>query len=112
MVSANMNSNKLRFHERKGKMVKLSNNHRTAERRRPYDEFNHGVVMTHRTLADDELFEIRIDRLVEKWSGTFVRFVCLFVCCFLMKRENLIFSLPSSGFKIVIDFIDIWSTCC
>ncbi len=80
MVSANMNSNKLRFHERKGKMVKLSNNHRTAERRRPYDEFNHGVVMTHRTLADDELFEIRIDRLVEKWSGTFFVSLC--------KREN------------------------
>ncbi len=29
-------------------MVKLSNNNRTAERRRPYDEFNNGVVMTHR----------------------------------------------------------------
>jgi neuralized-like protein 4 len=42
---------------------------RTAERRRPYDEFNHGVVMTHRTLEDDELFEVRIDRIVEKWIG-------------------------------------------
>lgn len=50
-------------------MVKLSNNHRTAERRRPYDEFNNGVVLTHRTLDDDELFEVRMDRLVEKWSG-------------------------------------------
>ena len=50
-------------------MVKLSNNHRTAERRRPYDEFNNGVVLTHRTLDDDELFEVRMDRLVEKWRG-------------------------------------------
>ena len=43
---------------------------RTAERRRPYDEFNNGVAMTHRPLKDGELFEIRIDRLVEKWSGS------------------------------------------
>jgi neuralized-like protein 4 len=70
-----LSSNKLRFHERKGKMVKLSNNHRTAERRRPYDEFNNGVAMTHRTLDDDELFEVRIDRLVEKWSGQFPELV-------------------------------------
>lgn len=34
------------------------------------DEFNNGVVMTHRPLKDNELFEIRIDRLVDKWSGS------------------------------------------
>ena len=58
------NNNKLRFHDRKGAMIKLSNNNRTCERRRPYDEFNNGVVMTHRPLRDNELLEIRIDRLV------------------------------------------------
>ncbi|KAF2900858.1 hypothetical protein ILUMI_05336 [Ignelater luminosus] len=61
---------KLRFHERCGSLVKLSNGHRSAERRRPLDEFNNGVVMTHRALRDSELFEIRIDRLVDKWSGS------------------------------------------
>ncbi|KAI4464542.1 neuralized [Holotrichia oblita] len=61
---------KLRFHERCGSLVKLSNGQRTAERRRPLDEFNNGVVMTHRPLRDSELFEIRIDRLVDKWSGS------------------------------------------
>lgn len=49
---------KLRFHERVGSLVKLSNNSRTAERRRALDEFNNGVVMTHRPLRDDELFEV------------------------------------------------------
>jgi len=39
-------------------LVKLSNNARTAERRRPLDEFNNGVVMTHRPLRDNELFEV------------------------------------------------------
>lgn len=43
---------------------------RTAERARPLDDYNNGVVMTHRPLYDNELFEIRIDRLVDKWSGS------------------------------------------
>uniref|UniRef100_A0A0K2UFM8 NHR domain-containing protein n=1 Tax=Lepeophtheirus salmonis TaxID=72036 RepID=A0A0K2UFM8_LEPSM len=65
-----VNNDKIRFHERKGSLIKLSNNNRTCERRRPLEEFNNGVVMTHRPLRDDELFEIRIDRLVDKWSGS------------------------------------------
>ncbi|XP_044577539.1 neuralized-like protein 4 isoform X2 [Cotesia glomerata] len=67
---AAIREDRLRFHERVGSLVKLSNNARTAERRRPLDEFNNGVVMTHRPLRDNELFEIRIDRLVDKWSGS------------------------------------------
>ncbi|XP_012271059.1 neuralized-like protein 4 isoform X2 [Orussus abietinus] len=67
---AAIREDRLRFHERGGSLVKLSNNGRTAERRRPLAEFNNGVVMTHRPLRDNELFEIRIDRLVDKWSGS------------------------------------------
>ncbi|XP_015586465.1 neuralized-like protein 4 [Cephus cinctus] len=67
---AAIREDRLRFHERVGSLVKLSNNARTAERQRPLDEFNNGVVMTHRPLRDNELFEIRIDRLVDKWSGS------------------------------------------
>lgn len=87
-------NDRLRFHSRCGTLVKLSCNGRTAERRKPLDEFNNGVVMTHRPLRDNELFEvnfaydfitqtnhllisiscnvlqIRIDRLVDKWSGS------------------------------------------
>ncbi|KAK9298978.1 hypothetical protein QLX08_007891 [Tetragonisca angustula] len=67
---AAIREDRLRFHERVGSLVKLTNNARTAERRRPLDEFNNGVVMTHRPLRDNELFEVRIDRLVHKWSGS------------------------------------------
>ncbi|OAD58573.1 Neuralized-like protein 4 [Eufriesea mexicana] len=67
---AAIREDRLRFHERVGSLAKLSNNARTAERRRPLDEFNNGVVMTHRPLRDNELFEVRIDRLVHKWSGS------------------------------------------
>ena len=51
-------NDRLRFHARHGLLVKLSCNSRTAERLKPLDEFNNGVVMTHRPLRDDELFEV------------------------------------------------------
>ncbi|GAA6068403.1 neuralized-like protein 4 isoform X1, partial [Tachysurus ichikawai] len=60
----------LLFHEKCGTLIKLSNNNKTAERRRPLDEFNNGVVMTNRPLKHNEMFEIRIDKLVDKWSGS------------------------------------------
>ncbi|KAH1187930.1 hypothetical protein KIL84_015130 [Mauremys mutica] len=48
----------LLFHEKCGTLIKLSNSHKTAERRRPLDEFNNGVVMTNRPLRDGEMFEV------------------------------------------------------
>jgi len=50
----------LAFHERCGTLVKLSNNRCTAERQRPLDEFNNGVVMTVRPLRNDERFEVSV----------------------------------------------------
>jgi len=46
------------FHDKCGSLVKLSNKGRVAERRKPMDEFNNGVVMTNRPLRDDEMFEV------------------------------------------------------
>ncbi|CAD5111986.1 DgyrCDS1240 [Dimorphilus gyrociliatus] len=61
---------KLTFHQRCGSLIQYTNGKLTAERRRANDEFNNGVVMTNRPLKDNELFEIRIDKLVSKWSGS------------------------------------------
>ena len=44
------NMNMKIYYPLSGALIRLSNNSRTAERRRPYDEFNHGVVITHRPL--------------------------------------------------------------
>ncbi|KAF2354220.1 Transposase Tc1-like [Trinorchestia longiramus] len=63
-------ADRLQFHEKCGMLVRLSNYGRTAERVHPLDEFNNGVVMSNRALRENELFEIRIDRLVDKWSGS------------------------------------------
>ncbi|GAB0201214.1 neuralized-like protein 4 [Grus japonensis] len=67
---AALSNEALLFHEKCGALIKLSNGHKTAERRRPLDEFNNGVVLTNRPLRDGEMFEIRIDKLVDKWSGS------------------------------------------
>lgn len=35
-----------------------------------FDDFNNGVVLTSRILRPNELFEVRIDRMVNKWAGS------------------------------------------
>lgn len=48
----------------------MSNGHRCAERTRPLDEFNNGIVFTNRPLRCDEMFEIMLESVVDKWSGS------------------------------------------
>ena len=60
LASNELTNDRLVFHERHGTLIKLSNNRRVAERRRPLDEFNNGVVMTNRPVRDDELFEVEL----------------------------------------------------
>lgn len=59
LTGAMTTNDALLFHEKCGTLIKLSNNNKTAERRRPLDEFNNGVVMTNRPLRHNEMFEVR-----------------------------------------------------
>lgn len=34
------------------------------------DDFNNGVVLTSRPLKANELFEVRLDKIVTKWAGS------------------------------------------
>lgn len=34
------------------------------------DDFNNGVVLTSRLLKPNELFEVRLDKIVTKWAGS------------------------------------------
>jgi neuralized-like protein 4 len=34
------------------------------------DDFNNGVVLTNRPLKANELFEVRLDKMVTKWAGS------------------------------------------
>lgn len=34
------------------------------------DDFNNGVALTNRPLKSNEIFEIRLDKMVTKWAGS------------------------------------------
>lgn len=48
----------------------MSANCRSAVRLNPLCEFNNAIVMSHRPLKDDELFEVIVEKLVSRWSGS------------------------------------------
>ena len=50
------------FHRRCGERVTLSNGCRTATRN--FSEFNYGLVLSSEPLAENHLFEVRIDKKV------------------------------------------------
>ena len=53
-----------------GEQVTVSRDHRSAIRINPLTEFNNAVVMSHRPLRDDEMFEIIVEKVVDRWSGS------------------------------------------
>lgn len=52
----------LAFHRRCGSRIQLSDSSRTA--RRNINDFNHGLVLSAESLADDVWFQVRIDEKV------------------------------------------------
>lgn len=45
-------------------------NERRKFLRSAIDDFNNGVVLTSRPLKPNELFEVRLDKIVTKWAGS------------------------------------------
>jgi neuralized-like protein 4 len=54
------------FHRRCGERVTLTNGNRTAIRN--FAEFNYGLVLSGEPLAENQLFEVRIDKKVRGTS--------------------------------------------
>jgi neuralized-like protein 4 len=50
------------FHRRCGERITLTNGNRTAIRN--FAEFNYGLVLSAEPLAENQLFEVRIDKKV------------------------------------------------
>ncbi len=60
----------LQFHARCGLHAAVVNGGATGHRPNAQSDFNHGVVLTSRTLRPDELFEVVLDKVVLKWAGS------------------------------------------
>ncbi|XP_002740437.1 neuralized-like protein 4 [Saccoglossus kowalevskii] len=57
------------LHPNCGDNIQLMHNGRVAKRQNAGVDFNDGVVMTAQPLKTDELFEVRLDTKVARWSG-------------------------------------------
>ena len=53
-----LHGSSLKFHPRHGKAIELLQDGKVAMRRNALSEFDNGVVLTHRPLEVDELFEV------------------------------------------------------
>ena len=65
-----LESNDLRFHHLHGRNARINNSGLTASRPNALGEFNDAIVIANRPLKDGEVFEIVIERMVERWSGS------------------------------------------
>ena len=60
----------LTFHHLHGTNSTILNNGRTAMRPNATGEFNDAIVTSSRPLKDNELFEVTIEKMVDRWSGS------------------------------------------
>jgi neuralized-like protein 4 len=58
------------FHPKCGQLVVLSKCGRTASRSHANQEFNHGLILGCVPLQDDRIFEVRLDKKINSWSGS------------------------------------------
>ena len=65
-----VNINELGFQSCHGENAIISLNGRVATRRSARGEFNDAIVVSNRPLADNELFEVVVERMVDRWSGS------------------------------------------
>lgn len=78
-------SGDLKFHSLHGKNARISNNGVTASRPNARGEFNAAIVVTNRPLRDNELLEVIIEKMVDRWSGNIEAGVTT------IRPENLMF---------------------
>ena len=57
----------LEFHENHGRNVQLKNRNTTAIRT---DSYNQGMLLTSRPLKENEIFEVKLDRLNNRWTSS------------------------------------------
>ena len=68
--SPSADDNSFRFSRFHGGQVAVSDDCCSAVRINPLCEFNNAIVMSHRPLKDDELFEVIVEKMVSRWSGS------------------------------------------
>jgi len=87
VVADTATSMELLFHRRHGRNATVSSDGRAAARSSARGEFNEAIVLSSRPLQDNELFEISVVKMVERWSGSLeVGMLLLFIDVGLLVR--------------------------
>lgn len=63
-------TDRLVFHQICGSHASVTHSGRTALRPNASDDFNNAVILTRRFLKPNELFQVRLERVVTKWAGS------------------------------------------
>ena len=63
-------SSDLRFHQLHGRNARIIKGGLSALRPNAHGEFNDAIVMSCRPLHDGEMFEVIIEKMVDRWSGS------------------------------------------
>ena len=58
----------------------ISEDKKKVVRQSPDSEFTEGSVFSNRPLHRNELFEIKIDKLIDQWSGSLQLGMCIHIC--------------------------------
>jgi len=74
----------VRFHRQQGSNVSVSADGLTASVMHASRDSGAAVVTSCRPLHDDELFEFRIDRVIESWSASLEAGTCSALLCIVI----------------------------
>ncbi len=69
-IDVEADPDELRFNHLHGRNAIISTSGKTASRPNARGEFNDAIVMSSRPLRENELFEVTVDRMVDRWSGS------------------------------------------
>jgi neuralized-like protein 4 len=79
-----------------GRNARILNAGLTASRPSALSEFNDAIVMSNRALRDGEIFEIQIERIVERWSGSIEAGVTLIKPEAWPEMSNIFFTMHTT----------------
>ncbi len=83
-------SNELMFHDHHGRNIQVRNGGKSASRT---DSYNQGVLLTHRPLKDNEMFEVSVDKLSNRWTSS------LMIGALFEAPEKIHLPVTALGFK-------------